>query len=144
MAVASSRTRQSGRMAMTPAMATRCFWPPERLWGARSPELVNARHLHGVINPAANLLRRNTQILGCEGHILLHDGGDDLVIRVLEHHTHRPADIVNLVIVCGVHAFHVDLAGLRQQNGVEMLGQCAFSATVGTQHGHEFAALYFR
>ena len=36
MAVASSRIRQSGRMATTPAMATRCFWPPDRLWGARS------------------------------------------------------------------------------------------------------------
>ena len=31
-----SMIRQSGRMATTPAMATRCFWPPERLWGARS------------------------------------------------------------------------------------------------------------
>ena len=36
MAVDSSRIRQSGRMATTPAMATRCFWPPDRLWGARS------------------------------------------------------------------------------------------------------------
>ena len=33
MAVGSSRTMHSGRMAMTPAMATRCFWPPESRLG---------------------------------------------------------------------------------------------------------------
>ena len=34
MAVASSSTMHSGSMAMTPAMATRCFWPPDSRWGA--------------------------------------------------------------------------------------------------------------
>ena len=34
MAVGSSSTMHSGRMASTPAMATRCFWPPDRRWGA--------------------------------------------------------------------------------------------------------------
>ncbi|BAF58533.1 hypothetical protein PTH_0353 [Pelotomaculum thermopropionicum SI] len=34
MAPGSSRTRQEGRMASTPAMASRCFCPPERRWGA--------------------------------------------------------------------------------------------------------------
>ena len=36
MAVGSSSTTHRGRMAMTPAMATRCFCPPERRWGACS------------------------------------------------------------------------------------------------------------
>ena len=34
MAVASSSTTHSGAMAITPAMATRCFCPPESRWGA--------------------------------------------------------------------------------------------------------------
>ena len=34
MAVDSSSTMQAGSMAMTPAMAMRCFCPPERWWGA--------------------------------------------------------------------------------------------------------------
>ena len=34
MAVASSSTRTSGSMASIPAMAIRCFWPPESIWGA--------------------------------------------------------------------------------------------------------------
>src|SRR5579864_3343409 len=33
--VASSRTRQRGAIASTPAIATRCFWPPDRRWGGR-------------------------------------------------------------------------------------------------------------
>ena len=36
MAVGSSRTMHRGSMAMTPAMAMRCFCPPERRWGACS------------------------------------------------------------------------------------------------------------
>ena len=34
MAVGSSSTMIFGSMAMTPAMATRCFCPPESRWGA--------------------------------------------------------------------------------------------------------------
>ena len=36
MAVDSSKTMIFGRMASTPAMATRCFWPPESMCGAAS------------------------------------------------------------------------------------------------------------
>ena len=36
MAVGSSSTMHLGCMAMTPAMAMRCFWPPESKWGACS------------------------------------------------------------------------------------------------------------
>ena len=106
--------------------------------------LIDAGHLHGVVHAAAHLFRRHTEVFQCKGNVFLHHGGNDLVVRVLEHHTHGLADIIDLVIVCGVHALHVDLAALRQQDGVEVLCQSGLAAAVGTQHGHEFAALYFR
>ena len=106
--------------------------------------LIDAGHLHGVVHAAAHLLRRHAKIFQCKGNVFLHHGGNDLVIRVLEHHTHGLADIIDLVIICGVHALHVDLAALRQQDGVEVLCQSGLAAAVGTQHGHKFAALYFR
>ena len=68
----------------------------------------------------------------------------DLVVRVLEHHAHGLADVVNFVIVGGVHAFHIHLAAFRQQNGVEVLCQRGFAAAVGPQHRHELAALHLR
>ena len=79
---------------------------------------VDAGHLHGVVN--------------------------DLVVRVLEHHAHGLADIVEFLFVCGVHALHIHLAALRQQNGVEVLRQRGFAAAVCTQHRHKLPALYLR
>ena len=110
--------------------------------GCPLPELVDAGHLHGLIHSAAHLVRRHTQVLQRKGHILFHHGGHDLVIRVLEHHAHRLADVVELAVVAGVHVFHIDLAAFRQQDGVEVLSQRGFAAAVGTQHGHELAALH--
>ena len=77
-----------------------------------------------------------------KGNVLFHHGGNDLVVRVLEHHAHGLADIVELVFVCGVHALHIHLAALRQQNGVEVLGQRGFTTAVCTQYRHELPALY--
>ena len=110
--------------------------------GCPLPELVDARHLHGVVHPAAHLLGRNAQVLQREGHVFFHHRGNDLVVRVLEHHAHGLADVVELAVVAGVHAFHIDLAAFRQQDGVEVLSQRGFAAAVGTQHGHELAALH--
>ena len=106
--------------------------------------LIDASHLHGVVHAAAHFLRWHAKVFQCKGNVFLHHGGNDLIVRVLEHHAHGLADIIELVVVCGVHALHVDLAALRQQDGVEVLCQRGLAAAVGTQHGHEFAALYFR
>ena len=105
---------------------------------------VDAGHLHGVVHPAAHLLGRHTEVFQRKGNVFLHHGGHDLVVRVLEHHAHGLADVVNFVIVGGVHAFHIHLAAFRQQNGVEVLGQRGFAAAVGPQHRHELAALHLR
>ena len=77
----------------TPAMATRCFCPPERRWGAwrvnsAMPTAASASSTRRRISSAGN-----AQILRGEGHVLLHHVGNDLVIRVLEHHAHAAADL---------------------------------------------------
>ena len=93
---------------------------------------------------SAHLVLRHTEVFQRKGHVLFHYGGNDLVVRVLEHHAHGLADIVELLFVCGVHALHIHLAALGQQNGVEVLGQRGFTAAVCTQHRHEFPVLYLR
>ena len=107
--------------------------------GCALPELVDARHLHGVINAAAHLFRRNTEVFQRESHVFLYHRGDDLVVRALEHHAHGLADVIELVIIGGVHALDVHLALLRQEDGVEVLGKGGFAAAVCAQHGHELA-----
>ena len=110
--------------------------------GRTLPVLVDARHLHRFIHAAAHLLRRHAQIFQRKGDIFLHHGGNDLVVRALEHHAHGLADIVDLVLVFGVHPFHQHSAALRQEDGVEVLGQRGFSTAVGPQHCHKFAPLH--
>ena len=64
----------------------------EHMWRARGEGF----HIDGaerLINPASNLLRRHAEIFGAEGDVLLHHRGDDLVIRVLEHHAHALANL---------------------------------------------------
>ena len=109
--------------------------------GCPLPELVDARHLHGVVHPAAHLLGRNAQVLQRESHVFFHHCGNDLVVRVLEHHAHGLADVVNFALVGGVHPLHQHSACLRQEDGVELFGQGGFAAAVGTQHGDELAPL---
>ena len=97
-------------------------------------------HIHrpqGVVHPAADFLRRHPQVFGAEGHVLLHDGGDQLVIWVLKHHAHRAAHLVFERLVAGVHLLDQDGAARGQQHGVEMLGDGGFPAAVVAKKRHE-------
>ena len=78
------------------------------------PVLVNARHLHGVVDAGADLGRGHAQVFQRKGHVLFHHGGHDLIVRVLEHHAHLLADVIQVRLVRGVHALHQNGAGLGQ------------------------------
>jgi len=53
---------------------------------APSPEALAMLEEQGGGNTALDLLRGYTKILRAEGYVLLHHVGNDLVVRVLEHH----------------------------------------------------------
>ena len=74
-------------------------------------------HAHGPqcrVHPAADFLRGHPQVLRGEGHILFHHVGNDLVVRILEHHTHPLADGQKKLLVQGVHALYPDLPPRRE------------------------------
>ena len=140
MAVASSKIRHGNHTGNRHAL----LLTAGKVVGCTLAVFVDAGHLHGVVHPAAHLVLRHAEVFQRKGDIFLHHGGNDLVVRVLEHHAHGLADIVEFLFVCGVHALHIHLAALRQQNGVEVLRQRGFAAAVCTQHRHELPALYLR
>ncbi len=86
MAVGSSRMMHCGRIAMTPAMATLCFCPPDSLLGdfKRYAVMPTASRLWSTL---PDLVRWLHKILRSKTYIFFHNVADDLVIRVLEHHT---------------------------------------------------------
>ena len=94
----------------------------------------------GRVHARADLLRRHAEVLGCEGHIVLDDVCDDLVIGVLKDHAHRGAHGQKVIFVRRVHAVNIHLAAGRQQDGVEVLGERALAGAVVPEDGHERAA----
>ena len=103
-------------------------------------KIIHADLLQGCIHPCAYFLRRDAEILGREGYVILDDVGDDLVIRILKDHAHRGAHGQKIVLVGRVHAVDIHLAAGRQQDGIEMLGERALAGAVVPQHSHERAA----
>ena len=107
--------------------------------GCMAGEFRHAHRRQRVVHAAANLLARDAQILRGEGHVLLHHVGNDLVIRVLEHHAHAAADLQQQGLVPGVHTLYIHRAAAGQQHRVHMLGQSGFAGAVMAQHHHEAA-----
>ena len=103
-------------------------------------KIIHADLLQGCIHACAYLLRRDAEVLGREGHVVLDDVGDDLVIGILKDHAHRGAHGQKIVLVGRGHAVDIHLAAGRQQDGVEVLGERALAGAVVPQHGHERAA----
>ena len=93
--------------------------------------------LQRLVHPAADLLRRNAEILRGKGDVLLDHIGDHLIVRVLEDHAHRPADVEQEGFVLRVHAEHRDTSALGQKDRVHMLCQRGFAAAVAPQHRHK-------
>ena len=103
-------------------------------------EVIHADLLQGCIHPCAYFLRRHAEVLRREGHIVLDDVCDDLVIGVLKDHAHRGAHGQKVIFVRRVHAVNIHLAAGRQQDGIEELGRCALARAVVPEDGHERAA----
>ena len=140
--VGSSASKDGGVVGHGARNGHALLLPAGQLVRALFPVFIDPGHLHGLVHTRPHFRRGDTQIFQRKSDVLLHYGGDDLVIRVLEHHAHLLADVEQLVLVRSGHILHVYCARLRQQDGVKMLGQRGFAAPVRPQHGHIFAALY--
>ena len=107
------------------------------LMGGVLPVLIHSHRLEGLIHPPADLLGGNANVLQPKGHIFLHNGGDDLVVRVLKDHPHLLTDVIEALLVLGIHPFDIDLAPHGQKDGVKMFGQGGFARAVVSQDRQE-------
>ena len=108
---------QSGRIATTPAIATRCFCPPERRFG-------------------------DADILRPEAHVLLDDRGDDLIVRILKDHAGFLPDLPDIFLALRVHPVdpHRPLRGEEQR--VHVLCEGRFSGSVVAEDRDDRALLH--
>ena len=93
--------------------------------GTLLAEFLHADRLQGFVHPAADLRGLHAQVLRAERHVVLHDGRDELVVRILEHHAAAAADLPGVLRVSRGHAADEDLAGSRQKQRVAIAGVLA-------------------
>ena len=129
--------------------------------------LLSARHAGGIIihprlqvdlfqgrwHAGEHLLAGQAQILGSESHIVLDDGGHDLVLRVLKDHTDAPpclpvslsVDLAALILGVGADrsAHKLDLAVVRCRRARENASQRGFAGAIRSQDAQMFACMHF-
>lgn len=59
---------------------------------------LHADQRQRLVDTPANLSRGNTQVFRTKGHVLLNDGGNQLVVGILENHTNATAHLIQLVL----------------------------------------------
>ena len=97
-----------------------------------------------VVHTFPDFIGRNTQIFRSETHIFLHHGGNYLVIRILKDHAGFLADFPERIIISGIHVVNVNGSLRRNQERIDMFGQCRLAASVMTENGNKLSALHFQ
>ena len=82
----------------------------------------HAHLLKRLVHPHPDIGGGDAQILRAEGHVLLHDGGDQLIVRVLEHHAHLLPDGQQVPFVLRIETVHQHLPLCGEQEPVYVLG----------------------
>ena len=101
------------------------------------PEFIHADGLERRVDALADLLRRHAEVFRREGDVLLDDVGDDLVVRVLEHHADAAAHVEDARLIGGVDPVDEHLPLVREQDRVHVLGKRGLAGAVVPQHRHE-------
>ena len=83
----------------------------------------------------------NAEVLGPEGNVVFHKGGDQLVIRVLKYHAGALTNRVGVLALGGVHAANLHLPLIGNEQRVQMLRERRLPRSVAAEDAHELAAL---
>ena len=102
---------------------------------------IHADGFEGVVHTFADLSGRHAHVFERERHILFDDRGNQLVVRVLEHHGDGLAHLVGVFLVARVHHIDIAYAAGRQADGVKAARERTLARAVVPQHGDKFAAL---
>ena len=104
--------------------------------------IVQAHEIHGFPNLLSHLFLAKALIAGTKSDILKDCFRENLVLGILEHHTHLLAGILGLsTLRADIHLINGGRALIRLQKSVQMLHQGGFTATSMTNDGHNLALI---
>ncbi len=101
-------------------------------------EVLRADAREGLRDPRPHVLGREPEVQRPEAHILGDGRHEQLVVRVLEDHADRPADVGQRVL-CDRDAADVDGAVRRRQQAVQVQQQRGLAGAVGADDGDRLA-----
>ena len=73
------------------------------------------------IDAQTDFLRLHTHVFRPERNILLDNGCNDLIVRILKHHAHRLSNVIQPVLIFCIDAAHLDNTFVRHEDRVKML-----------------------
>ena len=102
---------------------------------------AHAHSRKGTFNPGNHFFRRDAEIFQTEGNVFLDDGGDDLVVRILEDHAGPLADLPDQLFFTGVVSADDNIAFCGNKQGVEQLGHGGFAGSVVAEDSNKLTRL---
>ena len=99
--------------------------------------LAHAHLCQSLIHTVADFRSRNTEIFRTKCHILFHNICYDLVVRILENHTHIAADGNQLIFIGSIHAADPDFSATGQQNRIKMLCKCGLTTAIAAENRNQ-------
>ena len=90
--------------------------------------------LQSIVHPLPDLFRRHAQILRAEPDILFYHRCNDLIVRILKHHTCTLADIPQLIFVLRIPSSDPHRAASRNEKCIDVLGKRGFPRTIMSEN----------
>lgn len=109
-------------------------------------DFVKRMILHGngrkrLFDACANLVGREAKVFRAEGDIVTHDGGDGLIVGILEHHARALPDGKDAVLIARIEATYRDTSARGRKQRVDVLGQRRLARAIGAENGDELSGL---
>ena len=105
-------------------------------------ELVHIQRLQALFHSFPDFRGFHAHVFRSEADVFFHHLRNDLVVWILEDHARPLADIPDLAFIRCIHTVDPYLAFCRIKQGIQMLGQCGFTASVMAQDHDKFPGLY--
>ena len=102
----------------------------------------HAHSLKALFYPLPDLLGGDSDILRSESDVFLDDLRNDLIVRILKHHSGLSADLPQILLVFGVKSVYPDSSLSGKQERIDMLGESRFSGSVVSQYRYELSRLH--
>ena len=98
-------------------------------------QMGDPQRFQRLAHPFSGFCCRQTQIQRPERHVLTHGGGEQLIIRLLQHQPHPPPPVIQkTAVITDRAAIEQKVAASRSKRAVEMQQQRGFAGAIRAEN----------